>query len=48
MPFSREKLDEFEQHRKTLETIKRHYDEFWTMSFDKVSLENELIKTFSL
>ena len=28
MPFSREKLDEFEQRRKTLKTIKRHYDEF--------------------
>ena len=28
MSFSREKLDEFEQRRKTLETIKRHYNEF--------------------
>ena len=28
MSYSREKLDEFERWRKTLETIKRHYDEF--------------------
>ena len=28
MSFSREKLDEFERWIKTLETIKRHYDEF--------------------
>ena len=28
MSFSREKLDEFEWQRKTLETIKRHYDKF--------------------
>ena len=28
MSFSREKLYDFERRRKTLETFKRHYDEF--------------------
>ena len=48
MSFSREKLDEFERRRKTLKTIKRHYDEFRQgitrerADKDILSLETEL------